>query len=165
MTGHRNERTARLHSDLFPDSDTLLEAGRQILQPLMSDTGFRWVFGGRERRPLGKTVWGYYVKGARRIELTFCSKLNRVTYTMGRLRRRRLDHGVYMHCLGVHAHSEYAWSAQMEPLDGFRCLRIDLLRYCMDFLEGSGSQFKTFAKRLNANPGLFKGLPADAAKR
>ena len=69
-----------------------------------------------------------------------------------------LSHDSYMKLMGVKDESKYPGFSN-DPLDAFRDLFHDLKNYGSDFISGSGENFIKYAKQLNDNPNMFKGLP------
>jgi hypothetical protein len=78
-----------------------------------------------------------------------------VTYHVG---ESSLDHESYMRLLAVDGKNLYP-DFPTDPLESFRSLAHDLLRYCSDFLTGDGSQFHRHAAERKRKSNMFSGLP------
>ena len=134
-----------------------MEEGRKILEPIFVASGWRF-----EPGPTGSSSGGHFaqanfVHDDRRLELHFRWSLGLVTYHIGEL---ALSHEAYMEALlGRRGASKYpGFSAN--PIDAFRDLAADLREHCMDFVAGSGDQFRQCAERARelAKASGFKAL-------
>ncbi len=125
-------------------SEEAIEEGRKILEPLLVPMGWRFV-----RGPTGSSSGGHFAQAEfvhedRRLELHFRWSLGLVTYHVGDL---ALSHGAYMEALlGRRGASRYPGFSD-DPLDGFRDLAADLQEHCMDFVAGSGDDFRRCVER------------------
>jgi hypothetical protein len=108
-----------------------LRAGCEILDPVLMADGFvrrKIQFGQGSGGSFARTE---YQRGDRRLELHFRYSLGLVTYHVAAL---SLSHEAYMRAvLGRRGANQYPGFSE-DPLDGFRHLRHDLERYCVDFL-------------------------------
>jgi arsenate reductase len=124
----------------------LLEEGAKILAPTLAEYGFR--FGGvrEERAGHRKAAAGAFARRGRSIELQVRSGVAIASYVA---RERRLLHPDYMEGLGATAAMRYP-GLSSDPLDAFRRLRADLLRFGQPFLSGKG--LRAFEKVADAPP-------------
>ena len=121
-----------------------MEAGCGILEPILGPHGWRFVAGPSGSGSGGRFAQGDFVRDDRKLELHFRRSLGLVSYHLGEL---SLSHDAYMEALlGGRGASRYpGFSAN--PLDGFRDLAADLEAHCMDFVAGSGEEFRRCAER------------------
>ena len=128
------------------DTD-LLEAGAKILEPTLSQHGFR--FGGVAQTKAGHrhTAVGVFTRRGREIDLQVRNGVAIATYVA---RDRRLLHPDYMEGLGVTADMRYP-GLSSDPLDSFRRLRADLVRFAGPFL--AGRKLREFERIADAHKG------------
>jgi len=121
-----------------------LEEGRRILEPVLVANGWQFVRGPTGTGSGGHFARGDFVRENRRLELHFRRSLGLVTYHVGEL---ALSHEAYMEALlGRRGASRYpGFSA--DPLEAFRDLAADLQEHCMDFVVGSGDEFRQCVER------------------
>ena len=127
----------------------LLEGGARLLADVLRPHGFK--FGGvREEKSGGRTVAvGRYTRRDRAIELQVRAGVGIATYVAG---QRRLLHPAYMERLGVEALMRYPGLSK-DPLDSFRRLRTDLVRFAGPFLSGKGlKEFERLATEGKKTP-------------
>jgi hypothetical protein len=134
----------------------ILLAGVEILDPVMKASGFSFAFEEEGKSSRGDFAWGRYLRGDRVLELHFRFSLGLVRYHIA---EDTLDHESYMRLLGVYGRSEYP-DFSSDPLNSFAGLSGDIQKYCGDFLNGAGNQFREFVATLKTNPNMFRGLPA-----
>jgi hypothetical protein len=137
------------------DPEAALRAGVEVLDPVLSPHGFKFVFEKTGTASGGQFAFGKYVRGDRSLELHFRYSLGLVTYHIG---ESQLDHGSYMRSLGVYGKNSYP-DFPTDPLESFQSLAQDLVRYCSDFLTGDGVEFHQHAAELRNEPKIFSGLP------
>lgn len=137
------------------DPEATLKAGIEALDPVLNPHGFKFGFEGTGKGSGGWFAFGKYVRGDRSLELHFRYSLGLVTYHIGEY---SLDHESYMRSLGVYGKNSYP-DFPTDPLESFRSLAQDLLRYCSDFLAGDGVQFRRHAAELKSKPKMFSSLP------
>ena len=127
-------------------NDILLK-GVEILDPIMKQHGFEFVWGNAGRSSGGEFASGKYVKGDRILEIHFRHTLGLVTYHIG---PDSLRHEIYMRAsLGKNGGNRYPCFSD-DPLEGFRALRSDLESYCSDFLEGNREKFRQWLAEARA---------------
>jgi arsenate reductase len=120
----------------------LLAEGTAILTDILGAHGFKPP-ASRETKPKSDPrapATMRYAKRGRAIEIEVRSGVTIATYTAG---GRRLAHPDYMEQLGVLELMRYPGLSK-DPLDAFRRLRADLIRFARPFLTGDG--LKQFAK-------------------
>ncbi len=124
----------------------LLEAGSRILEPTLAAHGFR--FGGVSQAKAGhrSAASGRFARRGREIDLQVRNGVVIATYLA---RDRRLLHPDYMEGLGAGADMRYP-GLSSDPLDSFRRLRADLVRFGTPFLNGKG--LRQFEKIADAPP-------------
>jgi hypothetical protein len=137
------------------DPEDTMKAGIGVLDPVLQPLGFKFVFEKTGAGSGGRFAFGKYVHGDRNLELHFRHSLGLVTYHIG---ESSLDHESYMRSLGVYGKNLYP-DFPTDPVESFRSLAQDLLRYCADFLTGDGTQFRRYAAELNDKSKMFSGLP------
>jgi hypothetical protein len=116
-------------------------AGVEILIPVLAAHAFRFEGESTRRNPslvaLGEEVaFGEFVRGERRLVVEFWYSLGPVKYYAGDL---WLEHEPYMRAAGVQPGENAYPGFSVDPLEGFRHLRIDLERFGADFLAGDAS--------------------------
>lgn len=149
------------------DTKQLLEAGCEILDPILVPQGFT-------RSPVvsGRGSGGHfsscaYTKGNRRLELHFRYSLGLVSYHVG---SAHASHEAYMAAvLGPGDESQYPGFSQ-DPLDGFRHLANDLGNFAHDFLEGDAEHLREAAseagqKRLAEQQAFMAKSTGDQKRR
>jgi len=115
-----------------------LDAGRQILDPILNPRGFLFRETGTGKGSGGDFASGQYEKGNRFIELHFRYSLGLVKYHIGALAIRHED---YMRSLlGTSGGNKYPGFSN-DPIDEFRNLSFDLETFSIDFLAGAGEEF------------------------
>ena len=122
-----------------------LQAGRQILDPVLLPAGFNYVAGEAGDSSGGPFARAVYAKDDRELELHF----RRALMAAYRVGGKELSHNDYMKRKGVWAESQYARFSRDGPLDGFRALRADLEKFCAEFIRGSGEEIAQFVNNLN----------------
>jgi arsenate reductase len=122
----------------------LLEGGVAILEDALRAHGFK--FGGvREEKTGHRAVAvGQFTRRGRTVELQVRSGVSIALYTA---RDRRMLHPDYMECLGASGAMRYPGLSK-DPLDAFRRLRADLVRFAGPFLTGKG--LKDFERSFDA---------------
>lgn len=132
--------------------------GVKIIDQVMRNHGFNFIFCESGRGSGGNYAFGKYVKENRILELHFRNNLGLVAYQIDEF---KLLHENYMKVLGVYGQNRYPGFSN-EPLEAFKHLLYDLENFTQDFLSGSASDFKnladTFLKKGNRLQG-FKALP------
>jgi arsenate reductase len=113
---------------------TLLVQGARILEDALHLQGFK--FGGaREEKTGGKAVAiGHFSRRGRALELQVRSGVGLALWVEG---ERRMLHPDYMECLGASGQMRYPGHSK-DPLDAFRRLRADIVRFATPFLTGKG---------------------------
>ena len=141
------------------DAD-LLSNGAGILQDILASHGFKRGEVREEKvdgRPAAVTR---FARRGRAIELQARSGVAIVTYAAG---NHRLLHPDYMDHLGV-AHLMRYPGLSKDPLDAFRRLRADLIRFARPFLSGDGlKQFARFRSGGTKESGPGESGPAKSA--
>lgn len=125
----------------------LVEEGAQLLEDVMSAHGFR-LGPVREENVAGRTQAAVrFERRGRSLELRARSGVTFASYAVG---EHRLLHPRYMERLGVSGLMRYPGLSK-DPLDAFRRLRADLVRFASPFLRGSGvKQFRRLAAAKSA---------------
>ena len=122
----------------------LLEAGREILDPVLAPHGFHWVLERSGEGSGGRFVSGAYVRGNRRLELHSRFSLGLVSYSLG---DRCVAHTDYMRvALAPGERSLYPGFSD-DPLDGFRHLAHDVRQYASVFLSGSDADLAAMVEK------------------
>jgi arsenate reductase len=124
-----------------PDSD-LLKHGAGILEDVLRPHGFKFE-GVRETKAGGSKAIaaGMFTRRGRALELQVRSRVAVATYAAG---QRRLRHPDYLERLGVAAQMRFPGLSK-DPLNAFRRLRADLVRFSVPFLSGKGiKEFEQF---------------------
>jgi arsenate reductase len=138
-------------------SDTeLLSEGAGILQDVMRAHGFKGTPVREEKAEKRPSAVARFARRGRALELQVRSGVTIAAYSAG---ARRLSHPEYMEHLGVAGLMRYPGLSK-DPLDAFRRLRTDLIRFARPFLTGDG--LKRFA-RLAAGGAKEPG-PAKSAR-
>jgi hypothetical protein len=135
--------------------ESLLD-GARIIGEVLLPAGFSFQLEAEGHGSGGAFASGRFARGERAIELHFRHSLGLVTYHLGEL---SLDHATFMRHLGVYGRNSYPGFTE-DPLEGFRQLASDLVRYCQDFVIGDASQFLEFAQEHARNPHRFSGVGA-----
>ena len=133
----------------------LLEQGAQILEGALRAHGFK--FGGVREETTGHraVAVGHYTRRGRSLELQVRSGVSIALYAA---RQRQMLHPDYMECLGATAAMRYPGLSK-DPLDSFRRLRADVVRFATPFLTGRG--LRDFERFFDARKG--KKGPAKSA--
>jgi arsenate reductase (thioredoxin) len=120
----------------------LLEQGARILRDVMQPHGFKFS-GASEKTSRGHpAAGGAFRRRGRSLELQVRSGVGIATYVAG---DHRLLHPAYMEHLGVADRMRYPGLSK-DPLNAFRRLRTDLVRFAKPFLRGAGlKDFRRFA--------------------
>ena len=118
----------------------LLEEGARILEPTLGARGFRFGGVGEERAGQRTAAGGRFARRGRALDLQVRSGVVIAAYVA---REKRLLHPEYMEALGAAAVMRYP-GLSSDPLDAFRRLRADLVRFGGPFLTGRG--LREFAK-------------------
>lgn len=135
------------------DAD-LLAQGSNIVEDTLEEHGFKSA-GVREEKTKGRSVAvADFARRGRAIELQVRSGVGIALYVAG---ERRMLHPDYMECLGASSLMRYPGLSK-DPLDAFRRLRTDIVRFASPFLTGKG--MKAFERFFDARKGA-KG-PAKA---
>jgi hypothetical protein len=123
------------------DALDLREHGAELLAPILTAHGFRYVPGEADRGSGGLFARGAFVRGERRLEFSARYALGEVLY---RAPGVVLGHEEYMRVAAGRArHAHPGFSA--DPLDGFRHLASDLARFGAAFLSGSDAELAAVA--------------------
>ncbi len=138
----------------MPDPEQILSEGCLLLDPLLRDHGFAFRRGPVGRSSGGRFARGSYLRGERRLDLSFRHALGLVTYHVGGL---SLSHDAYVRAVGGGPGAYPGFSS--DPLEGFRHLRDDLLRFGQPFFTGSREAFAALVEQAAARPRGFKALP------
>lgn len=126
-----------------------IDAGRQFLDPVCAAHGFEFRPGTTGNSSGGPYATAEYVRGERRLAISFRWGLGDVWYWIG---NDTLDHATYMRLLGHYLDSRFASCSRDEPLAGFLALAHDLREFAGDFLCGNGAAFRRFATQVAAMP-------------
>jgi len=138
--------------------DELLEAGRIILDPVLTKHGFRWAPERTGHGSGGNFAIGAYIRDTRRLELHFRFSLGLVSYSFG---DQRVSHVDYMRvAVGPNGRRAYPGFSQ-DPLAGFRHLAKDLAEYATAFLSGTDQELAAMIETATeaARVGAKKRLP------
>lgn len=125
------------------DAD-LLERGAKLMADVLKPHGFK--FGGARVEKAGNRgiAVGAFERRGRSLELQVRSGVLVAAYRAG---NKRLPHPEYMEGLGVAADMRFPGLSR-DPLNAFRRLRSDLLRFGGPFLTGKGlKKFESLAER------------------
>jgi hypothetical protein len=135
-----------------------LESGAKILDPVLSPHGFRWRTEEEGKGSGGHYARGAFIRGDRRLELHFRWSLGLVTYSMAALVITHVD---YMRAAVSSGHESQYPGFSDEPLDGFRHLAHDVLKFGSVFLTGSDEEFQDLiiAASRAAETASLKKLP------
>ncbi|MFN8579375.1 MAG: hypothetical protein U0163_00150 [Gemmatimonadaceae bacterium] len=117
-----------------------------ILEPSLVPHGFAFVIGASGNSSGGGFACGEFTRGDRRLELHVRYSLGLVTYHVGGV---STSHDIYMEELGVRGQAAYPGFSS-DPLDGFRHLGADLLRFAHDFTAGDAQFVRNAATRQRA---------------
>jgi arsenate reductase (thioredoxin) len=129
-------------------SDTnLLEEGAHLLDDVMGAHGFRLGSVRDEETAGRKQATARFERRGRSFELQVRSGVTFASYAAG---EHRLLHPQYMERLGVAGLMRYPGLSK-DPLDAFRRLRADVVRFASPFLTGAGvKQFRRLARAKSA---------------
>jgi arsenate reductase (thioredoxin) len=131
----------------------LLEHGAGLLKDVLRSHGFK--FGGvREEKTAGRSVAvGRFQRRGRALELQVRTGVCIALWVAG---ERRMLHPDYMDCLGASRLMRYP-GASKDPLDAFRRLRADAMRFAVPFLTGKGIKaFERFFGTRQSKPIVSK---------
>ena len=131
------------------DPAATLEAGRRILDPLMTGAGFRFVSGPAGKGSGGHFASGAYIRGHRRLELHFRTSLGLITYHFG---NRALSHDALMWSVLGGAGSTKHPGFSENAMQGFRDLAEDLEQRGHDFMSGSDEELTKRFDHAMAHP-------------
>jgi hypothetical protein len=140
------------------DVVAILLAGRALLDPVLTPHGFRFTSVDTGVGSGGRFARGAYVRGDRRLALSFRYSLGDVVYHAAGV---VLAHEDYMReKLGRVGGNAYP-GFPADPRDGFRHLAHDLAHFCGEFLSGSDAEFRALAARAEvaSQPRGFRALP------
>lgn len=112
----------------------LLEEGSRILEPTLEAYGFRFSGVLQDALEQRAAATGRFARRGRSLEFQVRFGVAIASYVA---RDRRLLHPDYMEGLGVTAAMRYP-GLSSDPLDAFRRLRTDLVRFAAPFLTGRG---------------------------
>lgn len=125
----------------------LLEEGAHLLDDVMGAHGFRLGSLRDEETAGRKQAAARFERRGRSFELQVRSGVTFASYAAG---EHRLFHPQYMERLGVAGLMRYPGLSK-DPLDAFRRLRADVVRFASPFLTGSGvKQFRRLARAKSA---------------
>jgi arsenate reductase (thioredoxin) len=129
--------------------DELADEGSQLLEDVMKAHGFKRQVSAEEK----KTAKAAFARRGRSLELEVRTGVAIATYTAA---SRRMVHPEYMRRLGVEQLMRYPGLSK-DPLEAFRRLRTDLIRFAAPFLTGEGlKQFARLAAAATKDPGPAK---------
>jgi hypothetical protein len=121
-----------------------LTRGADILAPALVPHGFSFHVTDSGHGSGGNFAVGDFIRGDRRLELHFRWSLGLVGYGLG---KRAVGHEAYMWVVtGRRTGGSYP-GASDSPLDGFECLRQDLVIHCSAFLSGTDAEFLNIITR------------------
>jgi hypothetical protein len=118
-----------------PDPSSLLSKGRAEIDPVVLPHGFVWGDEQSGTSSGGPFSSGSYIRGDRRLELSFRWNLGLVRYCVG---GTSVGHEDYMRYLGHRATARFP-GFHSDPLVGFTRLADDLRDYGGDFLFGNAA--------------------------
>jgi len=128
------------------DADLLVQ-GSKIVEGTLKEHGFK-SDGVREEKTKGRNVAVLeFARRGRTIELQVRSGVGIALYAAA---ERQMLHPDYMECLGASALMRYPGLSK-DPLDAFRRLRTDIVRFAGPFLTGKG--LKEFGRFFDARKG------------
>ena len=132
---------------------TLLEQGAAILEDVFRAHGFK-LGGVREEKTAGRSVAvARFARRGRALELQVRAGVPIALWAAG---ERRMLHPDYMDCLGASDKMRYP-GASKDPLDAFRRLRTDAVRFAGPFLTGKGIKaFERFFDARQRKPAVGK---------
>ena len=130
------------------DATEVIRTGIALIEPVLSPSGFAWVPESAGASSGGDFASGAFVRGGRRLELSFRHSLGLITYSVG---DARIPHSEYMRALGHAGETSYPGFSD-DPLDGFRHLLSDLERFGSEFFNGTDEQFEARLRWVHANP-------------
>lgn len=119
----------------------LRERGAQLLAPILTPHGFRYVPGEADHGSGGLFARGAFVRGERRLEFSARYGLGEVLYRAPGVALRHEDYMRVAAGAGQHAYPGFS----ADPLDGFRHLASDLARFSAAFLTGSDAELAAVA--------------------
>ncbi len=135
------------------DPEKALAEGREILDLILLENGFKFVAGLAAKGSGGHFARGSYVRDNRRLDLSFRFSLGMVTYHVDEL---SVGHTDYVRAVSGERGSYPGYSE--DPLDAFRHLRDDLALYGGPFLKGSDEEFRAVVERAQDRPKGFGRL-------
>lgn len=139
----------------------ILRKGAIELEPALGPEGFEFVQTGSGRGSGGDFAIGIFRRGDRKLELHFRYSLGLVAYHVG---SEELSHLEFIRAVratqAIQDSSDYPGFSS-DPLDGFRHLRADIVRFGGVFTRGSSAEFAALVAwvRLNPAPRGFAALP------
>jgi arsenate reductase (thioredoxin) len=134
-------------------NEELLERGAQLLADVLGLYGLKFSRTAEAAESPRKAATAHFSRRGRSLELAVRSGVVIATYAAG---ERRLLHPDYMETLGVSSAMRYPGLSK-DPLDAFRRLRTDLVRFARPFLTGKGlKEFERFADARTAKKGPLK---------
>ena len=119
--------------DVGADPVALLAEGSSILGPVLRPAGFTFLAGQTGVGSGGRFASGRWTKGSRSIELHFRHSLGLVRYHLG---ARSISHDDFMWSVTRGRGGNQYPGFSDDPLQGFRDLTQDLMRYGQEFLVG-----------------------------
>jgi len=131
--------------------ETLL-AGASEFGAVLTPHGFHFVETGSGRGSGGHFASGEFRRADRRLELHFRYSLGLVAYHLG---SETLTHADYVRAVraseGIPDRPRYPGFSE-DPLDGFRHLRPDLIRFGRVFTQGSSAEFAALVAWVRQHP-------------
>lgn len=115
------------------DPKAELEKGSMILEPALAPYGFTFAFQGAGHGSGGNFAWGNYERDDRSLHLHHRWGLGIIEYHIGDL---WIDHSAYLKFLGLERQSEVLSLPFESGVERYRALRLDLERFCGDFVFG-----------------------------
>jgi len=131
----------------------LLERGAAILDDPLRSHGFKFAAARSDEAGRRPTAAGRFARRGRSLDLQVRSGVVIAQYAA---RERHILHPDYMESLGASAEMRYPGLSR-DPLDAFRRLRTDLVRFAGPFLSGKAlDEFARFAEAKTAKKGPAK---------
>jgi hypothetical protein len=127
-----------------------IDAGRKVLDPLLTSAGFRFESGADGQGSGGPFARSAYVKADLHLHFSYRRAVGDVHYVVG---GETIEHTTLMRMLGKYHDSKYASFDRSEPMSGFVALRDDLQAFCSDFLNGQGAELRRLAIELRSQGG------------
>jgi len=126
-----------------------IDAGRKILDPVMTAAGFAYEPASAGNGSGGPFAAAAYVRDDRRMSFSYRWAIGDVQYQIG---SDSLEHMAYMRSLGHYFDAHFAAFSREVPMAGFVALAHDLKAFAADFLRGKGVEFRRFATQLAGMP-------------